>query len=111
MDKNLKTHYAVYVSDTPVTLKQSQSHQSWNESVNPNQSYNHAKFKRPPLNSAQEKENVTFLSNQGTCQSSPLSMCKSKNLWYIHDLVNIIKSHKVLTKIRRIFSLNCLILL
>ena len=38
---------AVYVSDTPMTLKQDQGHQTWHESVDPVQSDHHAQFKRP----------------------------------------------------------------
>ena len=34
---------AVYDSDTPVTLKQGQGHQTWYKSVNPKQGYNNAK--------------------------------------------------------------------
>ena len=48
MDKNLKKQFAVYDSDTPVTLKQGQGHQTWYELVDPKQGYNHAKFERPP---------------------------------------------------------------
>ena len=47
VDKNLKTtttYFAVYVSDTPVTLKQDQGHQAHHDNVNPEQNYNHAKF-------------------------------------------------------------------
>ena len=44
-----------YVSDTLVTLKQSQGHQTCHENVDPEQGYNHAKFERPRFNSVKEK--------------------------------------------------------
>ena len=37
VDKNLKKLFAVYNSDTPVILKQGQSHQIWYELVEPKQ--------------------------------------------------------------------------
>ena len=36
--------FAVYISDTPVNLKQSQGHQTDNKNVDPKQDYNHAMF-------------------------------------------------------------------
>ena len=45
--------FAVYILDTPVTLKQSQGHQIYNGNVDPEQDYNHAKFEKPGLNSVQ----------------------------------------------------------
>ena len=50
MDENLRKQFALYDSYTPVTLKQGQGHQAWNELVDPKQGYNHAKFERPPFN-------------------------------------------------------------
>ena len=47
--------FAVYISDTPVTLKQSQGHQAWNENVDLKQGYNHAKFERSCFNSVRKK--------------------------------------------------------
>ena len=41
-----KTRFAVYISDTPVTLKQGQHHQSHHENVDPDQGQDHAKFER-----------------------------------------------------------------
>ena len=35
--KNLKNKFAVYISDTPVTLKQSQGHQTYHDNVDPKQ--------------------------------------------------------------------------
>ena len=62
MFKLLKTRiqnmkFAVIISDTPVTLKQSQGHQTYNENVDPEQAYNHAKFERSRCNSVPEKGN------------------------------------------------------
>ena len=39
------TQFAVIISDTPVTLKQSQGHQTYNDNVDPNQGY-YEKFER-----------------------------------------------------------------
>ena len=44
------TLFAAYISDTPVTLKQSQGHQTYSDNVDPKQDYNHAKFKRSCFN-------------------------------------------------------------
>ena len=38
------TKFAVNISDKPVTLKQSQGHQTYNDNVDPKQGFNHAKF-------------------------------------------------------------------
>ena len=38
--------FAVYISDTSVTLKQSQGNQTLNDNVDPKQAYNHAQFER-----------------------------------------------------------------
>ena len=52
--------FAVFISDTPVTLKQSQGHQIYNDNVDPNQGYNLAKFERPSFDVVREKANVNF---------------------------------------------------
>ena len=44
------TQFAVYLSDRPVTLKQSQGHQTYNENVDQKQGYNHAKYERSSFN-------------------------------------------------------------
>ena len=41
-----KNQFAIYNSDTPVTLKQGQGHQTWYELVDPKQVYINAKFKK-----------------------------------------------------------------
>ena len=54
-DKNLKTQFTVNVSDTPVTLKQGQGHQTQNNKVDPQQDYNSAKFEKSHFKGVQEK--------------------------------------------------------
>ena len=75
----------VYISNTPVTLKQSQGHQTYTDNVGPKEGYNHARFERSGLNGIWEtptKEiivsylcpNVQVLSNEKTCQLSLLNI-------------------------------------
>ena len=52
------TQFAVYISDTPVTLKQGQGHQPLITSVGPKQGYNLTKFKISCFNGVREKANV-----------------------------------------------------
>ena len=42
--------FAVYISDNPVTLKQHQGHQIYNDIVDPKLGDNHAKFERSCFN-------------------------------------------------------------
>ena len=56
VDKNPK-QFAVYDSDTPVTLKQGQGHQTWYELVDTKHGYNNAKFENPRFNNVHEKDN------------------------------------------------------
>ena len=66
--------FADYISDTPVTLKQSQDHPTQNDNVDPKQGYNHAQFERSCLNGVQEKPTlIFFFQNEETCQLSPLN--------------------------------------
>ena len=44
------TQFMVYISDTPVTLKQGQGHQTYNDHVNPKQGSKHTKFERSCYN-------------------------------------------------------------
>ena len=55
-----KTHIAIYISDTPVTLKQGQGHQTLNDNADPKQYYKHATFERSCFNSGREKANINF---------------------------------------------------
>ena len=41
--------FAVYMSGTPVTVKENQGHQRQNGNVDPDKCYNHAQFERPCL--------------------------------------------------------------
>ena len=63
-----------------MTLKQSQSHQTDDENLDPEQGYNRAKFERSRLNSVQEKGSVKVVvfSNEEICQLSPLNMCENQ---------------------------------
>ena len=47
----------MYDSDTPVTLKEGEDHQTWYDVVNPKQGYNNTRFEKPHLNSVCEKAN------------------------------------------------------
>ena len=64
-----------------MTLKQSPGHQTYNENVDLEQDYNHAKFERFGFDSVQEKGNIKvgffFLSNEEICQLFPLSLCQN----------------------------------
>ena len=70
---------AVNISNTSVTLKQSQRHQMYNDYVDPKQGYNHAKFERSCLKMS-EKKPLFFFSNEDICHLSPLNMCKNKKI-------------------------------
>ena len=50
--------FAVYISDTPVTLKQSQDHQSYNANEDAKRGYNHATLEKFCFNSVCQKVNV-----------------------------------------------------
>ena len=64
--------FAVYISDTPVTLKESQGHQTYNENVHPKQGYNNAKLERPALDSVYQKANVKdFVKSENMSIISP----------------------------------------
>ena len=84
--------FTVNISDTPVTLIHSQGQQSYNENVDPEQGYNHAKFERVCFNGVQEKANIKefLFSNKDMCELSPSNMCKNKKQWYIHDLLDLL---------------------
>ena len=73
-----KKQFAVYDSDTSVTLNQGQGHKIWYEVADPKQGFNNAKFEKLCLKSVHEKaNNIFFGSNQQKCQLSPLNMCES----------------------------------
>ena len=83
MDKNLKKQFTVYDSDTPVTVKHGQGHQTWSSKVNPKQGYKNAKFEKPCFKSVHEKPMVMFLINQETHHLSLLNACASQKHWNI----------------------------
>ena len=65
MDKNLEKQFAVYNSDTTVTLKQGQGHQTWCELVDPKQGYNIAKYEKSCFNSVHVKANDKVFVRSG----------------------------------------------
>ena len=54
------TQLAVYISDTHVTLKQSEGHPTCNDIVDLKQVYNHANFGRSCVNGFREKFKICF---------------------------------------------------
>ena len=54
------TQSAVYISNTPVTLKQSQGHETYSDNVDPKQGYDHAKFERSCFHDVWEKAKKFF---------------------------------------------------
>ena len=71
------TQFAVFISDTPVTLKQRQGHQNYNDNVDSKQGYNHAKFERPCFNGVWGKAIVFHRGN--TSIISPECVQQQKN--------------------------------
>ena len=81
-----KKQFAVYDSDTPVTLKQGQDHQTQYDLVDPKQGYNNAKSETPRLNSVCKKANYFFpLIKSGNSMS-----ISSLNMWDIHGLLDVL---------------------
>ena len=63
-----------------MTLKQSQSHQSYNEYVDPKEGYAHAKFERSHFNSVWEKGNVIiFFQPKKYVNCLPWPCAKTQN--------------------------------
>ena len=58
--RNQNMQSAIYISDTPVTLKQGQGHQTYNDNVYPKHGYNSAKFERSCFHGVWEKANIEF---------------------------------------------------
>ena len=52
-------------SDIPLTLKQCQGHQTYDDNVDPKQTNNHAKFERSCFNGVREKANVKVSFKRG----------------------------------------------
>ena len=61
-NKQTNKTFAVYVSDTRVTLKQGQGSQALHVNVDLDRGYNHAKFDRSRFNGVQDKANVGAFS-------------------------------------------------
>ena len=61
--------FAVYISDTSVTLIQSQGHQTYIDNADQKQGYDHVKFERSCFNGVPEKANVNFFSNNTSVTS------------------------------------------
>ena len=57
--------FAVYTSDTSVTLKQSQGYQTQNQNVDPKQSYYHSKSERSCFNGIKENQSLKFFFRWG----------------------------------------------
>ena len=73
--------FADYISYIPVTLKQSQDHQTYNLNVDPKQGYNHAKFERSCFDGVQEKPTITVFFKRGNMSISSLEhVQKSKRV-------------------------------
>ena len=63
---------AIYISDTPVTLKQGQGHQTYNDYVDTKHGYTHLKFERLCFNGVQEKAKIkAFFSNEKSVSYLP----------------------------------------
>ena len=71
--------FEVYISDTPVTLKQSQDQKIYNDNVDSMQGYNHTKFERSWFNGVREKANVKVFSNEKICDLSSFTCVQIKN--------------------------------
>ena len=67
--------FVAYDSDTPVTFKQGQHHQTWSELLDPKQSYNHEELRKTSLKLCPWKSQCwSFLSNQKVYQK--VDMCE-----------------------------------
>ena len=68
--KKKQKQFAVNDSDTPMTLKLGQGHQTWPELVDPKQGYNNAQLKKLLLNSVREKakDKVFVKSGKSKCR-------------------------------------------
>ena len=56
--------FAVYISETPATLKQSAGHQTYDGNSDPKQGYNNAKFESSCFNGVRNNANVKFVLKQ-----------------------------------------------
>ena len=106
------TQFVAFISDTPVTFKQSQSHLTYNDNVDPKQGYNHAKFERSCFNGVPRKEKkhslrcvvlfVCFVFQMRKyVHYLPWICVLIKKKWYIHGLPDMLNN-----PIK--FQLNCM---
>ena len=66
-----------------MTLKQGQSHQTYSETIDPEQRYNHEEFERPRFNGVREKVNVKDFFQRWKYVNSPLNIRENLKKWYI----------------------------
>ena len=78
--------FSFYISDTPVTLKHSQGHKTWNDNVDSKEGYIHARFYRFCFNCVRKHY---IFSNKEICQLCPLNMCEKKTT-YIYSCIFMI---------------------
>ena len=64
LNMNLKTQFALHISETPVTLKQCQGHQIYKGNMGLNHGYNHAKFERSCFHGVWDKGKIKALFQQ-----------------------------------------------
>ena len=76
--------FVVYIFDTPVTLKQGQGHETYNDNVDPKQGYNHGKSERSFFNGIQEKANIKDFSKQGKMSIISLKQVR-KSIIVVHS--------------------------
>ena len=113
-----KTFNYQLISPAPVTLKQSQGHQTTNDNADPKQGYNHAKLKDLTLMVSEKKpmlKGCVFSFQRRKCQLSALNMCENQKYWFTPDPLDAINNctkFQLNQKRNITFSiLNCLILL
>ena len=75
-----KKQFAVYDSDTPVTLKQGQIIKPGMNWKTQSKVIILQSLKNLARTVSLKKANIKLLSNQKTCKLSPLSMCKSQKI-------------------------------
>ena len=71
MTKIQNIQFAVYISDTPVTLTHGQGHKIYNDNVDPKQGYNHAKFEQSCLMVSQKKRMLKIFFKGGHVNNVP----------------------------------------
>ena len=93
--------FAVYISETHVTMKHSQGHETYNDNVDLKQGCNQAKFERVYFNSlmvSEKKPTLNFFSNKEIYHVTylPWTCAKIKhNGKSIHDLLDILNKTSI----------------